>query len=283
MTWLHIALLAIIQGFAELLPVSSSAHVILAERLMGLDPGAPEMTYLLVMLHTGTMFAVLIYFWRRWLPLIRSIHFPKMIILATAATGAVGLGLKKFIEKVVLHASPHAEIEHLFRNLPLMAASLFTVGWVIVIAGSRQSPDVEAPLTPKRSLVIGIVQGLCLPFRGFSRSGATISTALFYGISQEVAEQFSFSLAVVLTPAVLFLEVHRLLKAKGALLANGQTVTGLLSHGFLGMFFSALAGLVALRWLSSWLEQGKWKYFGYYCWFASAMVLLAAILLPALP
>lgn len=63
MNVLQIFLLAVVQGFAELLPVSSSAHVIVAERLMGLDPTAPEMTLLLVMLHTGTMLAVILYFW----------------------------------------------------------------------------------------------------------------------------------------------------------------------------------------------------------------------------
>ena len=63
---LHIVILAIIQGLAELLPISSSAHVIVAEKLMGLDPSTPEMTLLLVMLHTGTMFAVIFYFWNSW-------------------------------------------------------------------------------------------------------------------------------------------------------------------------------------------------------------------------
>ena len=59
--------LAIVQGIAELLPVSSSAHVIVAEKLMGLDPSSPEMTFLLAMLHTGTLFAVIVYFfWKSW-------------------------------------------------------------------------------------------------------------------------------------------------------------------------------------------------------------------------
>ena len=66
MTLLQILGLAVIQGAAELLPVSSSAHVIVAEKLMGLDPTSPEMTLLLVMLHTGTMFAVIFYFWSSW-------------------------------------------------------------------------------------------------------------------------------------------------------------------------------------------------------------------------
>lgn len=62
MTLLQILVLAVVQGAAELLPVSSSAHVIIAEKLMGLDPTSPEMTLLLVMLHTGTMFAVIFFF-----------------------------------------------------------------------------------------------------------------------------------------------------------------------------------------------------------------------------
>lgn len=66
MTLLHILALATVQGLGELLPVSSSAHVIVAEQLLGLDPSSPQMTFLLVMLHTGTMFAVIAYFWRAW-------------------------------------------------------------------------------------------------------------------------------------------------------------------------------------------------------------------------
>ena len=62
----QILILAIVQGAAELLPVSSSAHVIVAEKLLGLDPTLPSLTLLLVMLHTGTMFAVIVYFWKQW-------------------------------------------------------------------------------------------------------------------------------------------------------------------------------------------------------------------------
>ncbi len=66
MSLLKIIILAVVQGLAELLPVSSSAHVVVAEKLMGLDPSSPEMTLLLVMLHTGTMFAVIAFFWKTW-------------------------------------------------------------------------------------------------------------------------------------------------------------------------------------------------------------------------
>jgi len=100
MTIIQIFILALIQGAAELLPVSSSAHVIVTAKLMGLDPTTPEMTLLLVMLHTGTMFAVICYFWRSW----QANFFAskkqfwdagKRIMIATALTGGVGLSLNR--------------------------------------------------------------------------------------------------------------------------------------------------------------------------------------------
>src|SRR5271169_3998943 len=111
-TFLQIIMLGLVQGAAELLPVSSSAHVVVAEKLMGLDPSAPEMTFLLVALHTGTTFAVLLYFWARW-----SASALRALVVATIATGVVGLALKKIIEKTLLHGAPKAEIEALFSNM----------------------------------------------------------------------------------------------------------------------------------------------------------------------
>jgi undecaprenyl-diphosphatase len=94
MSFVNVVILAILQGLAELLPVSSSAHVIVAEKLMGLDPSSPPMTLLLVMLHTGTMFAVIVYFWRSWGTTYfqSSSAFKKfawLLILATVLTGIV--------------------------------------------------------------------------------------------------------------------------------------------------------------------------------------------------
>lgn len=121
MTFLQILVLAVVQGICELLPVSSSAHVIVAEKLMGIDPTTPEMTLLLVMLHTGTMLAVILYFWKAWRrryfsSRVRFALFAKEVVLASAFTGAVGLVLLLVIERVILGGSPHAEVEHLFGN-----------------------------------------------------------------------------------------------------------------------------------------------------------------------
>lgn len=278
MDLLQILILAVVQGAAELLPVSSSAHVIVAEKLMGLDPTAPEMTLLLVMLHTGTMFAVIVHFWKTW----RATYFASwqafranalFVVTATVATGIVGLLLLQLIKYAVAKSSPDFEIEHLFGNARLMAASLAAAGLLIIVS-SRFKQNENAQVSLRSAAWIGAVQGLCLPFRGFSRSGATISTGLALGVARQRAEEFSFALAVVLTPAVIVKEAYRLYKSPvAAPLADAGGLLHLVAPSLLGMAFSFLAGLVALRWLARWLEQGRWYLFGIYCLLASLVVL----------
>jgi undecaprenyl-diphosphatase len=280
---LKVVILAIVQGLAELLPVSSSAHVVVAEKLLGLDPSSPPMTLLLVMLHTGTMVAVIAYFWSQWRrtyfqsqPAFR--RFALQIVIATALTAVIGEGIVKIVEKSVLRDVPHAQIEDLFSHLEFIAPALAAAGVLIIIAGvfgNRQSTreltaanDVNA----QRAGWIGAVQGLCLPFRGFSRSGATISTAMLLGVAKSRAEAFSFALAVVLTPPVVAREALRLVHAAH----EGRTVdlTSAAMSSVLGAAVAFIAGLLALRWLSRWLESGRWYVFGIYCLFAATVVAL---------
>src|SRR5580704_2227666 len=143
MTLLKVIVLAIVQGLAELLPVSSSAHVVVAEKLMGLDPSAPSMTLLLVMLHTGTMLAVIVYFWRRW----RATYFSSvaqfkrtamLVIVATALTGVIGEALNLVIEKTAFPGVPGAQIEDLFSHLEWIAPALAVGGILILVAGLRE-------------------------------------------------------------------------------------------------------------------------------------------------
>ncbi|MBU6492925.1 undecaprenyl-diphosphate phosphatase [Pandoraea sp.] len=278
MTFLQILILAIVQGVCELLPVSSSAHVILAEKMMGLNPTAPQMTLFLVMLHTGTMFAVIVYFWKSW----RERYFSswpafwrivKQVVLATAFTGVIGLALMFLIERVILRGAKHSDVEQLFGNVYIIASGLAAAGIMIILSGKRQSYAPPQSLDNRASAWIGAIQGLCLPFRGFSRSGSTISMGLFLGIDKARLEEFSFALAVVLTPPVILREVYRLVKHSGSSLALNGTFYTLAWPSLVGMVFSFLAGLVALKWLSQWLEHGRWHLFGYYCLFASVAVL----------
>jgi undecaprenyl-diphosphatase len=338
--WWQILVLAVIQGAAELLPVSSSAHVILAEKLMGLDPSSPEMTFLLVMLHTGTMVAVLVYYWRRWramvvspaagrpadresIPLPRAgevrtdaltvpppvtgtaplapsvdvdvrefrpilyparpslLRFVLLVMLATAVTGVFGGGLLLLIERVVLEGllhRPKGEVEELFKSLPLIGTALLAAGGVILVAGWLEGRTAKRPLTWGAAVWIGLVQGLCLPFRGFSRSGATISTGMLVGVPRSLSEEFSFALALVLTPPVIARYAWRLLKDREW--ATAEHVLNLLTPGLIGMALSCLAGLAALRLLSAMLDKGRWWYFGVYCVLAAGVMYVAAAVLP---
>ena len=287
MSLLHVIILAIIQGMAELLPVSSSAHVVVAEKLMGMDPTSPSMTLLLVMLHTGTMFAVIVYFWKQWrATYFRGVLSFKIIVaqlfVASFVTAIIGYGLIEGIEKLVLHGK-HAQVEELFGRLDLIAPALAAVGILILIAGLRHSRENASTTLHRRDRAsgstgldmtqagwIGGIQGLCLPFRGFSRSGATISTGMLLGVAKARAEEFSFALAVILTPPAIAREVWRLLKAEH--LSGAAPIASAMMPSLLGMVFAFLAGLLALKWLSQWLESGRWHWFGIYCLVAAFAV-----------
>ena len=190
MSIFHVIILAIVQGLAELLPVSSSAHVVVAEKLMGLDASSPQMTLLLVMLHTGTMFAVIAYFWNQWKKTYFSSgdafkRFLIRLVWASLLTAIIGEVIIKTIEKTAFKGASKGEIELLFGRLDLIAPALAAAGLLILLAGLMEKRRMGAhvkvygdSVTMRQAGWIGAIQGLCLPFRGFSRSGATISTGM---------------------------------------------------------------------------------------------------------
>jgi undecaprenyl-diphosphatase len=293
---LKVLILSVVQGLAELLPVSSSAHVVVAEKLLALDPSSPQMTLILVMLHTGTMFAVIVYFWNQWrLSYFSTSHafkrFAVRAIWASFLTALVGYPIIEVIEHTAFKGHSKGEIELLFSRLDLIAPALFAAGLLILISSRKDRAEATTTASARpnyeRSIVLsgenvtfsqagwmGAVQGLCLPFRGFSRSGATISTGLLANTNRQRAERFSFALAVILTPAAIAREAERLLKASHAATVTGAPLNlhASVLASLLGMVFSFLAGLAALRWLSSWLEDGRWYLFGIYCIVASFVV-----------
>jgi undecaprenyl-diphosphatase len=307
MSVFKVLILAIVQGLAELLPVSSSAHVVVTEKLLGLDPSAPEMTLLLVMLHTGTMFAVIAFFWKQWKRtyFVSADAFKRFLVRAlwaTALTAVIGYPIIHVIErhqqKQIVSASENStvvpctfgkgDVEALFSRLDLVAPALFAAGLLILIAGMKERGKSSlANLSYERAASrsgenvtfrqagwMGAVQGLCLPFRGFSRSGATISTGLLTGAERTRAERFSFALAVILTPPALAREAWRVARAAHDATpgCHPADLHSSFMAGVLGMGLSFVAGIAALRWLSSWLENGRWYLFGIYCVVASGVV-----------
>jgi undecaprenyl-diphosphatase len=199
------------------------------------------------------MFAVIVYFWRKW----RSTcwqsmaafkNFAGLLALASVLTGVVAEASMKGIEKTVFRDVPHAQIEDLFSRLDLIAPALALAGVLILIAGildKRGPRTLGEPhdLNLGQAALIGAVQGLCLPFRGFSRSGATISVGILAGVPKSRAETFSFALAVVLTPPVVARETMRLMQAEQV--RGSASLISTMFPSLVGSVLAFLAGLVA--------------------------------------
>jgi undecaprenyl-diphosphatase len=220
------------------------------------------------------MVAVIAYFWKAWRNtfFVGAASFKQTIVhvgLATVATLIVFGVLKVLIEKIFMRGTSHDEIEDLFGHLPLIGGALLAVGILILITGLLRKDNGSRSLDLASSFWIGVSQGLCLPFRGLSRSGTTISTGVLLGINRQRVEEFSFALAVVITPPAIAKELLRLVKSHaGSAPAQHLThlqLVHLLGPGLFGMLGSFIAGILALRLLSSWLEKGHWAWFGYYC------------------
>jgi len=243
--------LGIIQGLTEFLPVSSSGHLVLAEHLLGVDP--PGITFE-VIVHFGTLLAVLVYFRKRLLGILRDIVRPKTatnsrqgwryllaIGIGTIPAGIAGLFLKNQIETAF--SSPKA------------AAGFLIVTGVILFAtllGRRMDRSPGAG----RAFLIGCAQAAAL-LPGISRSGATISTAVLLGLSPAVAAEFSFILSI---PAILGATVLSL----GEAFAVGVDVPALGVYAAGGL--AALAvGYASLRMLFGMIRKGRFWWFGVYC------------------
>ncbi len=281
MTWIHIVILAIVQGLTELLPVSSSAHVIVTAELLHENMSTPDNALLLVLLHTGTMFAVIAYFWRQWVEQFLSSwarfwSFFKLIFLASLLSGAVGYPVILLIEHWLSRGGRQVPIEALFHKLNWIAPALAAAGLLILWAGVREArrpanaKEAPRPIRRGEAIVMGILQGLAIPFRGFSRSGVTISGGLLQGGQRAQIESFSFAMVVAITPLAIARELWRVHKAAHAAMTPVHWAAAL-EPGLVGMVCAFLAGLVALRWLSSWLEAGRWHWFGIYCLAAAAL------------
>ncbi|HVA64506.1 MAG TPA: undecaprenyl-diphosphate phosphatase [Terriglobales bacterium] len=245
MSWMHIVILAAVQGLTELLPVSSSAHVIVAAELLHENMSTPANALLLVLLHTGTMFAVVAYFWRRWteeflFSWATFRGFAQRMFAASLLSGLVGYPIILLVEHTLGDGGRAVAIEALFHKLNWIAPPLAIAGLLIVVAGLREARAPEDAAAPPRAgarglawpaaLAMGALQGLAIPFRGFSRSGSTISGGLLANGKRAEIESFSFAMAVAITPLALGRELWREVAAAhragaavrlGALLAPG--------------------------------------------------------------
>ena len=257
-------LLGILQGLTEFLPISSSAHLILLPWFFQWNHPLLDSLPFDVALHAGTLLAILWYFWRDWLEMIRGFfrflakrkagdfqeRLILYIILATIPAGIVGIVLEKTIEST-------------FRNPALIVTPLIFVSFLMIYAErrARLSLPMEG-MTLKDAMVIGIAQAAAL-LPGVSRSGITITTGLFQGYRREAATRFSFLLSTPAIGGATLLQVRHLFSA-------GPDDWFLIAIGFIS---SAVVGYLAIAFLMRYLRVHTLNLFvGYRLILAAAVI-----------
>lgn len=256
MTYLQATVYGSIQGVTEFLPISSSAHLVLAPWLLGWkDPG---LTFD-VALHLGTLAAVGGYFWRDWRDLLlgalrapRSAQGKTLFWLAIASVPAAVAGV--FLDDWA---------ETTLRGPARAAASLIVFG-LLLEAADRWGRREHSTPGPREALAAGFAQALAL-FPGVSRSGITITAGLFMGLDRPAAARLSFLLALPITTGAVVFKLRHLTPAE---------VTGPFAWG---VVVSALTGLAAVHHLLAWLRVGNFRpYVIYRVALGAAILALAA-------
>ncbi|TBR17134.1 undecaprenyl-diphosphate phosphatase [bacterium] len=238
-------ILGIVQGLTEFFPVSSSGHLVILEKIFGLAQNGVAIS---VILHLGTTLALIIFFFRDIVNLLRNKKMFFYIILATVITGVIGVSAKDFFES-------------LFNYPKYVAFALIFTGSVLLFtrrfmhAGPRQ-------LNIRDAIIFGLAQGLAI-VPGISRSGITVSTLLFRKAGWEESFRFSFLASIPVILGASLLETRHIQ-------AIGKSEFINLGAGFI---FSFITGILTLYLLKEILRKAKFYYFGYYC-FAVALITL---------
>jgi undecaprenyl-diphosphatase len=256
------AILGLIQGVTEWLPISSSGHLRITEQLLGLTlPLLFDVT-----LHVGTL-AVILFFFRKDIK----------TILAALAKGDFKSGNGKLIPLIIVGTVPTAligfaftfsdVIETVFTSFLPIAGAFITCGVMLYI--SKTGQDQKENITYLAAIAIGTAQGIAL-IPGISRSGLTIATALLLGMRREKAFKFSFLLSV---PAVLGALGLTLYEQYDALTLVGVGWTEIL----VGITVSIVVSYFALKLLWKALAGKKFYLFAFYCWFIGAVLLVLSL------
>ena len=241
MDFLDALILGILQGITEFLPVSSSGHLVIGQKLLGINvPGnAFE-----VILHIGTLMSILVVFWpdiHRLLGDIKDYNtriYIFTLLLGTTPAIIVGLLSKD-------------QIASMFDNTHTVALALIVTG--IILISSKWFLNKKSDLTLIKGFNIGLAQALAI-IPGISRSGVTICTGLMMGLSTKEAARFSFLLAI---PAISGAGILTAMDIEKISLGMDVMTVGLLS--------SFLVGWGSLKWLLNLLKKGKFHWFGVYC------------------
>lgn len=253
MTIFQAVFLAVVQGLTEFLPVSSSGHLVLFQKIFGFS-NPP--VFFDVLLHLGTLGSIIIFFkkdlWNLFFDLKKNTHTLKYLILGT-------------IPAVLFGYLFNLQLESTFNSLILVAIAWIFFGLILVLTSKIKNKTKE--MTWQDSLLVGFFQALAL-IPGISRSGSTISAGLLRGLSHESAFKFSFLLAI---PAILGATIW---ESKDIHFAEIN-----LFQDILAIVVSGVVGYLSLRILQKMLKSNMFFYFGYYCMSLGIITLLILAML----
>lgn len=238
--------LGIAQGLTEFLPVSSSGHLVIIQKVFGIHGEAVTLS---VILHMGTFIAMVIFFFKDILKLLRNPKMLFLIIIVTFITGVIGILGKDFFEELF--------------SLPKFVALAWIITGLTLVLTRKFMNTERNKVTAKDALILGATQGIAI-IPGISRAGITIATLLFRGLDKETSFRFSFLASM---PAVLGAAI---LEAKKINFVFQSAPRNLLA----GFLFSLLTGLIAIWMLHLALRKAKLYYFGYYCFLVAIITLL---------
>ena len=256
MTTFEAVILGLVQGLGEFLPISSSAHLVLVPWLFQWED--PGLTFDIA-LHLGTLIAVAVYFWRDWLRLFsKGFTDTKStdgrlfwyLVAATIPGAAIGFLLEK-----------HAET--IFRNPALIACMLILLGIILYWADRRGAKNIDVKnISFGTSLLIGISQALAI-IPGVSRSGITMTTGLFFGLTREAAARFSFLLSA---PIIFGAAVVKL----PHVISHPAMITG---NFIIGMVVSCITGIAAIGFLLRYVQTKTFLPFVWYRFVLGVLVI----------
>ena len=258
---LNIIVLGIIQGIAEFLPISSSGHLAIASRLLGINDDA---LLIAVVLHAGSLVSVVAVYYKE----IISLFSPKRCkLLLTIFVAIIPIGITGVLFQYFKVG------DYIFTNLFFASCGLFFTGWLLLygMKSSNKNGKKLEEISFKDAVRIGVMQCIAI-LPGVSRSGTTISTGLKTGIGREPSATFSFLIAIpVLLGAGLIkgaLYFYRLYFEKAATEAIPLNIL------IIGFLVSAIVGYVALKFLISTVRKGSFAGYAYYCFTLGTIILV---------
>ena len=271
---LQSVMLGIIQGLTEFLPVSSSGHLVLLQNLFEIRE--PELLFD-ISLHLGTLTAIFIVFYREIRSILQTLLRLPALIKSSGSLKSVFADNEeiRIAALIIIGSIPTAILGILFHKIvDQIFGSVWIVGAMLLVTGTllwftRQISTEGRPLIKvsiRDVLMIGVMQGLAI-MPGISRSGSTISIALFLGINREIAGRYSFLLSI---PAIL-----------GAMMLSlNSTIIQTDIPGkiiLLGTVTAAIVGYIGLKILLRMVKQGRLYYFAPYCWLLGAATLIFSL------